>query len=321
MHAVIIYKFGGVEVLKYEETEKPQPKDDEVLVKISSIGVNFHDIYSRSGLYPSQLPFTIGKEASGVVEKIGSKVKKFKVGDRVVSASINGSYAEYASILEKELVSIPQRVDERTACAILLQGMTAHYLTKSTYKIKKGDKVLIHAAAGGIGGLLVQVAHNIGAFVYGTVSTEEKVKIAQKLGANEIINYAKQAFEKEIMRLTKGKGVHVVYDSVGKDTYEKSLRCLQTCGYLILFGQSSGKVPPIDPLVLFKKSLFLTRPKLFDYILTHDALLKRASDVFGWVTSGKVKVRIAKTYTLNNAARAHEDLVSRKYSGKLLLIP
>lgn len=321
MHAVFIHKYGGVEALTHEATTIPRPGEDEVLVKISAIGVNFHDIYTRSGLYPTPLPFIIGKEAAGVVQKIGSRVTKFKVGERVGSASLNGGYAEFVCVREKELVPIPRVIDDKVACAVLLQGMTAHYLTQSTFQIKKRNTVLIHAAAGGIGGLLTQVARNMGAYVYGTASTEEKANITKKLGAQEVINYTKQDFEKEIMRSTKGKGVHVVYDSVGKDTYAKSLNCLSICGYLVLFGQSSGKVPPVDPLDLSKKSLFLTRPKLFDYILTHDALLDRAKEVFGWIMSGRLKVRIAKIYSLKDAAKAHKDLESRKYSGKLLLIP
>lgn len=321
MHAVIVHEVGGGEVLKYEQTKIPSPKENEVLIKTAAIGVNFHDIYTRTGFYPSPLPFIIGKEATGVVVKLGKKVKKFKIGDRVGSASFNGAYAEFAVVLEKDLVPIPAKIDDKTACALLLQGMTAQYLAKSTYKIKKGDKVLIHAAAGGVGGLLVQVAKMLRADVYGTVSTGEKAAIAKRLGVDEVINYKKSDFEKEIMKFTNSGGVNVVYDSVGKDTYEKSLKCLKVCGMLVLFGQSSGRVPPIDPILLYPKSLFLTRPKIFDYIRTHEDLLQRAKDVFDWVIAGKLKVRIAKMYPLKEAPTAHKDLVSRKFSGKLLLIP
>lgn len=322
MHAVIVHKVGGPEVLKYEKTQIPSPKENEVLIKTTAIGVNFHDIYTRTGLYPpSYLPFIIGKEATGVVMKVGKNVKKFKVGERVGSASLNGAYAEYVKASEKEFIPLPAKIDDKTACALLLQGTTAQYLAKSTYKIKKGDKVLIHAAAGGVGGLLVQIAKMLGAEVYGTVSTDEKAAIAKKLGAKEVINYKRSDFEKEIMKLTRGQGVDVVYDSVGKDTYEKSLRCLGFFGMLVLFGQSSGRMPPVDPILLYPKSLYFTRPKLFDYIRTHDDLLQRAKDVFDWVIKGKLKVRIAKTYRLEDAPIAHRDLVSRKFSGKLLLIP
>ena len=321
MYAVWIDKTGGPEVLSYREGNRPVPSEGEVLVKISAVGVNFIDVYYRTGLYPGDLPFIPGMEAAGVVVAVGPKATEYKVDDRVAYVSHLGSYAEYAAVPESKLVPVPDDVGDQTAAAALLQGMTAHYLTHSTYPIQAGDAVLIHAAAGGIGSLLVQVARNLGAYIIGTVSTEEKAMLAREAGVNEVIRYTEEDFEDEVLRLTHGEGVAVVYDNVGKTTFEKSLNCLRKRGYMILYGQSSGSVSPIDPARLGKKSLFLTRPYLFDYIDEKELLRARARDVLNWIRAGKLRLRIWATYPLAEAAQAHQILESRASAGKLLLRP
>jgi NADPH2:quinone reductase len=290
------------------------------LVKIMASGVNFIDIYFRMGLYKADLPIVLGNEGAGVVDAVGPEVTDLAVGDRVAYAMTRGSYAEYAVVPAAQLVKIPEGLDFQHAAAAMLQGMTAHYLTHSTYPLKSGDTCLVHAAAGGAGGLIVQMAKMLGARVFGTVSTDEKARIAREHGADETILYTKQDFEAEVKRLTNGRGVDVVYDSVGKTTFDQSLGSLRPRGLLALFGQSSGPVPPFDPNILNGKgSLYLTRPSLGHYVATRDELLWRAGDVLNWIAAGKLKLRIDRAYPLSDAAAAHRDLEGRKTAGKLLL--
>lgn len=291
-------------------------------MKLAASGVNFIDVYHREGRYKVTLPFTPGQEGAGVVTAVGTDVKSVKTGDRVAWTGLLGGYAEYAAVPADRLVAIPSGVSDHQAAALMLQGMTAHYLCHDTYRLKRGETALIHAAAGGVGLLLVQMAHHIGARIVATVSTDEKAKLAREAGADEIIFYTKSDFEAETRRLTNGQGVHVVYDSVGKTTFEKGLNVLCPRGMMVLFGGSSGAVPPFDPIVLTQKgSLFLTRPSLGNYIATREELLARSGDVFSMITSGKLKLRIEHTYPLAEAERAHRELEGRKTTGKLLLIP
>jgi NADPH2:quinone reductase len=322
MRAIRVSEYGGPEVMSIDDIPLPEPGPEEALVRVRAAGVNFIDVYHRTGRYPGALPFTPGMEACGVVEAAGTNVTELKPGDRVAYASQLGSYAEYAVVPAAKLVPVPEGVDDPSAAAAMLQGMTAHYLSHSTYPIRRGDTVLIHAAAGGVGLLLVQVAHKLGARVLGTVSTEAKATLARNAGADEVILYTEQDFEAEVRRLTDGEGVEVVYDSVGKDTFTRSLNCLKRRGYLVLFGASSGPVAPFDPLVLSAKgSLFLTRPTLFDYVRDRSSLLERAGTVLGWVASGDLRLRIDRSYPLADAATAHRDLEARATTGKLLLVP
>ena len=321
MHAIQVRQHGGPEALEYVEVEKPKPKDGEALVRLEYIGVNFIDVYHRTGLYKLSLPLIPGSEGAGVVEEVRPGVTVVKKGDRVAYAMARGAYAEYAAVPADMLVPIPSSVDFKTAAAAMLQGMTAHYLAISTYALKNGDTALIHAGAGGVGGLLIQVAKMRGARVLTTVSTEEKARIAKGLGADEIINYKDQDFETEVMRLTENKGVNVVYDSVGKTTFDKSLNCVRRRGLLALFGQSSGAVPPFDPARLAKNGTFLTRPSLGHYIADRQELLWRAGEVLSWITSGKLRLRIDRELPLRDAAEAHRLLEARKAMGKLLLKP
>lgn len=322
MKAIRVSEHGGPEVLRYEEVPKPSPGPDQALIKLEAIGVNFIDTYHRTGLYPVSLPFIPGLEGAGVVEAVGENVTEVQPGDRVAYTGIPGSYAEYVVAPAARLVKLPDALGFREGAAIMLQGLTAHYLATSTYPLKSGDTALVHAAAGGVGLLLVQMAKLRGARVFGTVSTEEKARLAKEAGADEVILYTQQDFEAEVKRLTDGRGVNVVYDSVGKTTFEKSLNCLAPLGYLVLYGQSSGPVPPFDPLVLSQKgSLFLTRPSLGDYIPTREALLQRAGEVLGWLTSGQLKLHIGKVFPLAEAAEAHRQLEGRQTTGKVLLIP
>jgi NADPH2:quinone reductase len=297
----------------------PRPGPGQALVRLVASGVNFIDIYFRTGLYKADLPIAIGSEGAGTVEAIGEGVTEVAPGDRVAYAMARGSYAEYAVVPGAQLVKIPAHLDFQRAAAAMLQGMTAHYLTHSTYALKAGDTCLVHAAAGGAGGLIVQMAKNLGARVLGTVSTAEKAQIARVSGADEVILYTEREFDVEARRLTGGRGVDVVYDSVGKTTFEKSLNALRPRGTLALFGQSSGSVPPIDPAILAKGSLFLTRPGLPHYLLTREELLWRAGEVLDAIDAGTLRLRIDRTYPLAEAAAAHRDLESRKTAGKLLL--
>jgi NADPH:quinone reductase len=322
MKAVRIYKIGGPEVLSYEDVPLPEPGAGQVRVKIEAIGVNYADIYQRSGLYPSQLPTTLGQEAAGVVDAVGPDVTDVRVGERVAYTSQPGVYAEYAVVAASFLVPLPEGIETQTAAAVMLQGMTAHYLALSTYALKSGEVALVHAAAGGVGQLLVQIARRQGTRVIGTVSTEEKARLAREAGASDIILYTQTDFAPETRRLTSGTGAHVVYDSVGKTTFEGSLDSLRPRGYLVLFGQSSGPVSSFDPQVLNRKgSLFLTRPTLVNYIATREELLWRSSDLFKWIKDSELKVRIDKTFPLSAAAEAHRHLEGRQTRGKVLLIP
>jgi NADPH2:quinone reductase len=322
MKAIQVPKTGGVEVLTVVDIPTPKPKPNEVLVKIAAAGVNYIDVYFREGRYPVTPPFIIGQEASGVVSEVGSEVKDFKPGERVAYTGITGAYAEYEAVPADRLVRVPSGITDHQAAAAMLQGLTAHYLTHSTYALKKGETALIHAAAGGVGLLLVQMSKNIGARVIATVSTEEKAKLARDAGADEVIFYTKQDFEVETKRLTDGKGVHVIYDGVGKTTFDQDLSVLRPRGYLVLFGASSGPVPPFDLNKLGPKgSLFITRPTLGHYIASHEELQQRATDVLNMIASGKLKLRVEHLYPLSEAQQAHRDLEGRKTTGKLLLIP
>lgn len=322
MNAVRVHQQGGPEVLRFEELPTPVPGPAEALVRTEAAGVNFVDIYQRDGAYKMQLPFTLGSEGAGVVEAVGREVTDLKPGDRVAYATVPGAYATYALGPAARLVKIPEGVDSKTAAAAMLQGMTAHYLTHVTYALGPADTALLHAAAGGVGLLLTQIAKMRGAKIIGTVSTEAKAALARQAGADEVILYSRQDFEAETKRLTGGRGVQVVYDSVGKTTFDKSMNCLAPRGYLVLFGQSSGAVAPVDPQLLNQKgSLFLTRPTMRDYIATREDLMKRAGDVLGWIAAGRLKVRIDRTYPLAQAAEAHKALASRATAGKVLLIP
>ncbi len=300
----------------------PTPGPGQAVVKIAASGVNFIDIYFRIGLYKADSPITLGQEAAGVVEAIGPGVAEVKEGDRVAYAMSRGSYAEYALVPASTLVKLPEAVDFETGAAAMLQGMTAHYLTHSTFALKPGDTALVHAAAGGAGRLIVQMAKMLGARVFGTVSTEEKAALTREAGCDEVIFYTKQDFETEVRRLTSGRGVDVIYDSVGASTFLKGLNCIRPRGMMALFGQSSGAVPPFDPSILNGKgSLFMTRPSLAHHCATREELMWRAGDVLNWVKSGKLKLRIERTYPLAEAAQAHRDLEGRGTAGKLLLKP
>jgi NADPH2:quinone reductase len=322
MKAVRVHRTGSPEVLSYEELPVPEPKEGEVLVKLEAAGVNYIDTYQRSGLYPIELPATLGQEGAGAVARLGPGVTGFKEGDLVAWTGVLGSYAQYQAVPQERLVPIPGGVTPKQAAAAMLQGMTAHYLARSTYPLKEGDTCLVHAAAGGVGLLLVQIARMCGATVIGTVSTAEKEALAREAGAHHVIRYTETDFAAEVKRVTAGRGVQVVYDSVGRDTFEKSLDCLGLRGMLVLFGQSSGPVPPFDPQILNRKgSLFLTRPSLAHYIATREELLERANDVLTWVKEGRLRLRIHTEYPLSQAAAAHRDLEGRRTSGKLLLVP
>jgi len=320
MKQIQVKELGGPEAMQLVDAPTPQPGPQQALVRISAAGVNFIDVYFRTGLYKAPAPVTLGNEGAGTVEAVGAEVTDVKPGDRVAYAMARGSYAEFAVVPSSMLVKIPDHVDFNTAAAAMLQGMTAHYLTHSTYPLKNGDTCLVHAAAGGAGGLIVQMARMLGARVFGTVSTEEKARIARAHGVDEAILYTSQDFEHEVRRLTEGRGVDVVYDSVGKTTFEKSLNSLRPRGMMALFGQSSGPVPPFDPSILNAKgSLFLTRPSLAHHLLTRQELEWRAGDIFKWIAEGKLKLRIDRTYPLAEAAAAHRDLEGRHTAGKLLL--
>ena len=322
MKLIRVHQTGGPEAMQFEAAEIPNPGPGEALVRIEAIGVNFIDIYHRTGLYSLPLPFTPGMEAAGVVEAVGAEVKEPHPGDRVAYALSIGSYAQYAVVPAWKLVPVPEGMETRSAAALMLQGMTAHYLVTGSFQLAAGQTALVHAAAGGVGLLLIQLAKRLGATVYGTVGSQAKAELARRAGADQVILYDQQDFEAEVKRLTGGRGVHVVYDSVGIATWEKSLRCLRPRGYLVLYGQSSGSVPPIDPQVLATGgSLFLTRPVLGHYVATREELLWRAGDLFKQVACGELKLRIEHTFPLADAAQAHGELAGRRTTGKILLIP
>jgi NADPH:quinone reductase len=322
MKAIQVQKTGGPEVLTLVDLPIPKPKPNEAVVKIAAAGVNFIDVYFREGRYPAALPFVDGQEAGGTVTEVGSDVKSVKPGDRVAYTGVMGAYAEYAAAPADRLVQVPHSITDQQAAAAMLQGMTAHYLVHSAYPLKRGETALIHAAAGGVGLLLVQMAKALGAHVIATVGSEEKAKLARKASADDVIIYTQQDFEAETKRFTGGKGVHVVYDGVGKTTFDQGLNVLRPRGYMVLFGGASGPVPPLDPIKLTQKgSLFLTRPSLAQYIATREELEQRANDVLNMIADGKLELHIAHIYKLDHAQQAHRDLEGRKTTGKLLLIP
>jgi NADPH2:quinone reductase len=322
MNAIQIHETGGPEVLKLAELPIPQPGPGQVLIRVEAVGVNFIEIYFRKGVYKAALPLTLGSEAAGTVEKLGPGVTGFATGDAVASVGVLGSYAEYALVPAASLVKVPAGLSMQQAAAALLQGMTAHYLSHSTYPLKSGDTALVHAGAGGVGLLLTQMATRMGARVITTVSTAEKAKLSREAGASDVILYTKQDFVEEVKRLTNGKGVDVVYDSVGKTSFEGSLNCLRPRGMLVLFGASSGPVPPFDLIQLSSKgSLFITRPTLWHYVATREELEWRAGDVLGWIAKGELKLRTEHVYPLSEAAQAQTDLEARKTTGKILLEP
>jgi len=320
MKAIQVNQAGGPEKLELADVPVPRPAANQALVRIAASGVNFIDVYFRTGLYKADFPMTPGSEAAGTVESVGAEVTEVAPGDRVAYAMTRGAYAEYAVVPAAQLVKIPDHVDFITAAAAMLQGMTAHYLTHSTFALKSGDTCLVHAAAGGAGGLIAQMAKMLGARVFGTVSTEEKARVARENRCDEAIIYTQQDFAAEVKRLTNGRGVDVVYDSVARTTFEQSLNSLRPRGLLALFGQSSGPIPPFDPAILNAKgSLFLTRPSLGHYVATREELLWRAGDVLGWIEAGKLRLRIGGAYPLASAAQAHRDLEGRATTGKLVL--
>ena len=322
MKAIRVHAVGGPEALRSEEVPEPSPQSGEAVMRVEAAGVNFIDVYHRTGLYKLPLPATIGQEGAGTVHAVAGDVAGLEPGDRVAWAGVSGAYAEFAAVPAQKLVKLPAGVSSREGAAALLQGMTAHYLATSTYPLKPGDTCLVHAAAGGVGLLLCQVAKLRGARVIGTVGTAEKAKLAREVGADETIDYTKQDFEAEVKRITGGKGVQVVYDAVGKTTFEKSLNCLAPRGMMVTFGNSSGPVPALEPLVLSQKgSLFLTRPSLWHYIPTREELDARAGDVLGWIAAGKLRVHVGMEFPLAKAAEAHRALEGRKTTGKVLLLP
>ena len=320
MKAIRTHRLGGPEVLQYEDVPVPTAGQGEALVRVEAAGVNFIDVYRRTGLYKVELPHTLGQEGAGTVDAVGPGVTDVAIGDRVAFTDVPGAYAQYAVAPADRLIPIPPKVSNRQAAAVILQGLTAHYLALATYPLEPGDVCLVHAAAGGVGLLLCQIAKRRGARVIATVSTEAKAELARGAGADEVILYTRQDFAAEVKRLT-GTGVHVIYDSVGKTTFDKGLDCLHPRGMMVLCGQSSGPVPPVDPQILNKKgSLFLTRPTLFNYTATREELLARAGDVLGWVADGSLSVRIHREYPLADAASAQRALEGRETTGKVLLI-
>ena len=322
MKAVRVHAPGGPEALKYEDVPEPTPKAGEAVVKIDAAGLNYIDVYQRSGLYKLDLPLTLGLEAGGTVTAVGAGVTGVKVGDKVAYTGVPGAYAQYAAVPAQRLVVLPPGLQPKQGAAAMLQGMTAHYLACSTYPLKTGDTCLVHAAAGGVGLLLCQIARMRGARVIGTVSTDEKAKLAREAGADQVILYTKQDFEFEVKRITGGKGLQVVYDSVGKTTFDKGFNCLAPRGMMVLYGQSSGPIGAFDPQVLNQKgSLFLTRPSLGHYTATREELQQRAGEVLGWIRDGKLKLRTELEFPLKDAAQAHRALEGRKTTGKVLLIP
>ena len=322
MHAVRLHEPGGAEALRYETVPIPRPGAGEARVRVEAAGVNFIDVYKRTGLYKVPLPATLGEEGAGTVTAVGDGVTEVRVGDRVAWASAMGSYAEHAVVPAAKLVPLPAEVSAAEGAALMLQGMTAHYLAASTYPLREGDRCLVHAAAGGVGLLLVQIAKRRGAFVIGTAGSDEKAELARQAGADEVIVYTRQDFVAETRRITGGRGVQVVYDSVGKTTFLPGLDLLVPRGMMVLFGQSSGPVAPLDPQVLNQKgSLFLTRPTLGNYVATREELLWRAGELLAWAAAGELQVRVGAEYPLAEAAEAHRALEGRRTTGKVLLRP
>ena len=322
MKAIRISQYGGAEVLSFEDIDVADPGEGQVRITIEAAGVNFIDTYHRTGLYPLNLPLTLGLEGAGIVNAVGAGVSDLTEGDRVAWKSVEGSYAEQVVAAAAEVVKIPSDVATKTAAAVMLQGLTSHYLVNSTYPIQEGDTCLVHAAAGGVGLLLVQMAKMRGARVIGTTSTEEKAALARGAGADDIILYTERDFEAEVLRLTDGQGVEVVYDSVAKATWEKSINCLKPRGYMVFFGNASGPVPPIDPLLLSQRgSIYLTRPTLNSYTQTREEYLQRTREVMGWIQNGELDVRVGEEHPLENTAEAHNRLEGRQTTGKVLLIP
>ena len=321
MKAVQITEFGGPEVMKYQDLPDLSPNEGQALVQIEAVGVNYTDTYSRSGVNPTTLPWVVGVEGAGVVKQVGPNVTQVREGDSVVYCGIPGSYAEQAIVPADRLIKIPQGLDSKASAAAMLQGMTAHYLCHSTYQVKQGDKVLVHAGAGGVGLLLIQMVKRLGGYVFSTVSTDAKAQLAKDAGADEVILYTSQNFAEEINKATNGQGVEVVYDAVGQTTFDGSINSLARRGYMVLYGQASGPVPPVDPRVLGNGSKFLTRPGLGDYTVTRQELDQRAGDVLDWVKSGELKLRIEHVMALSEASEAHRQLESRLTTGKVVLIP
>ncbi len=321
MKAIQITEYGGPEVMKYSEVPDPMAAQGEAVVKIEAVGVNFTDIYSRAGINPPGLPWIVGVEGAGVVTAVGAGVDSINVGDNVAYSGVFGSYAEMASVPASKLIKLPDGLDARSGAAVMLQGMTAHYLCHSTYAVQPGDKVLIHAGAGGVGLLLTQMVKKLGGYVFSTVSTEEKAQLSRDAGSDQVILYGEQDFSEEIKKATDGEGLQAVYDAVGETTFEKSISCLGRRGHMVLYGQASGPPPLIDPRRLGNGSLFLTRPGLADYTSTRDELEQRAGDVLNWVKSGDLKLRVEHVFPLSEAPEAHSQLASRATTGKILLIP
>ena len=321
MKAIQITEYGGPEVMKYSEVPAPMAAQGEAVVKIEAVGVNFTDIYSRAGINPPGLPWIVGVEGAGVVTSVGADVDSINVGDNVAYSGVFGSYAEMASVPASKLIKLPDGLDARSGAAVMLQGMTAHYMCHSTYAVQAGDKVLIHAGAGGVGLLLTQMVKQLGGYVFSTVSTEEKAQLSRDAGSDQVILYGEQDFSEEIKKATDGKGLQAVYDAVGETTFEKSISCLGRRGHMVLYGQASGPPPLIDPRRLGNGSLFLTRPGLADYTSTRDELEQRAGDVLNWVKSGDLKLRVEHVFPLSEAPEAHSQLASRATTGKILLIP
>ena len=322
MKAVQINEYGGPEALRYQEVPDLAPSDGEALVDIQAAGVNYTDVYSRAGINPGPpLPRTIGVEGAGTVRAVAPGVSDVAVGDVVAYCSIAGSYAEQAVVPASRLIKMPSGLDARAGAAVMLQGMTAHYLCYSTYAVKPGDRTLIHAGAGGVGLLLIQMVKSLGGYVFSTVSTDAKADLAREAGADQVILYTQQDFAEDVKKATNGEGVQVVYDSVGKTTFDQSLSCLAPRGYLVLYGQASGAVPPMDARVLGNGSLFLTRPGLGDYTATREELEQRAGDILGWVQSGQLNLRVEHVFPLAEASEAHRQLEGRATTGKVLLVP
>ncbi|KPK19229.1 MAG: quinone oxidoreductase [Betaproteobacteria bacterium SG8_41] len=321
-YAMRIHEHGGADKMRWETVEVGDPGPGQVRVRNTAVGLNFVDIYQRNGLYPMQLPFTLGSEGAGVIEAVGPKVKDLKVGDRVAYSGPIGAYAEVLLRPADRLVKIPAGVDDRTAAAMMLKGLTAQYLIRRTYRVKKGDTILMHAAAGGVGQILCQWAKHLGATVIGTVGSDEKVDLAKKSGCKHVIVLSREKFSERVKEITKGKGVPVVYDGIGKDTFMDSLDCLQPLGLMASFGNASGAVPPFNAGILAQKgSLFLTRPTLVHYTASREDLVKGARELFAVVKSGAVKIRVNQTYALRDAAQAQNDLEARKTTGSTVLIP